>query len=375
LCFVCHHAMYDGVAMSTLLSEVEAIATGKDLPPPVSYESFLREALMLPESTDQFWTSQFRDFRPARFSRSQAGSPSTPDTLKLQLQIPLDELEARTHSLGLSLSSVSQAVWANVLSIATGADVCFGNVMNGRSVPVEDVDRLVAPCFNTVPLRVDVSEYAQGTDLLKYLHRLNPTIIEYQFTPLRRIQKLLGQPHGLFDTLLLLQPPKTTLNAEVWELVSDVGGMDVPLACEICPDPVGNGVCVNLIYDRQVTTMRPSRFEVLTDRIHQGLLLATICRGCRLCRGPPHVVPCPVPVVRAAAAPRPTGGYSTRHPVGRRDVHGARRGAINNQTGNRPRQVVGCGAEDSRGVFSVILRGITGHRQANHNLPAWPRQH
>lgn len=251
LCFVCHHAMYDGVAISALLSEVEGMTVGNGLPPPVPYEPFLHEALTLPQSTDKFWTDQFRDFRPARFSRSQVSDKTfASDTHTVRLDVSFEELEARTHSLGLSLSSISQAVWANVLSIATGtSDVCFGNVMNGRSVPVDDVDRLVAPCFNTIPLRVDLSEHPQGTALLKHLHRLNPEVIRYQFTPLRRVQKVVGQPHGLFDTLLLLQPPKTPLNTEVWELVSDDGGMDVPLVCEICPDPAGNNVLVNLIYD------------------------------------------------------------------------------------------------------------------------------
>ena len=254
LCFVCHHAMYDGVAMSTLLSEVESLATGSSLPPPVPYKPFLEDALALPESTDKFWNNQFRDFRPTRFSRSQAPvHTNTSDTHTVQLNVPLEDLDTRIHSLGLSLSSVSQAVWANVLSIATGAsDVCFGNVVNGRSVPVENVDRLVAPCFNTIPMRVNLLEHTQGTGLMKTLHRLNPEIMKYQFTPLRRIQKLLRQPRGLFDTLLLLQPPKTPLNHDVWELVSDVGGMDVPLVCEICPDPVENRVQVNLIYDRWV---------------------------------------------------------------------------------------------------------------------------
>lgn len=251
LCFTCHHAMYDGVAMSTLLSEVEDVVNGKSLPPPVSSEPFLREALTLPDSTDQFWTAQFRDFSPTKFSRSESPADAiASNTHVLCLDVPLDELDDRTHSLGLSLSSVSQAVWANVLAIATGTtDVCFGNVMNGRSVPVEDAERLVAPCFNTVPLRVDVSEHAQGTGLLKHLHRLNPTVMKYQFTPLRRVQKLLGRPHGLFDTLLLLQPPKTALNSDVWELVSDVGDMDVPMVCELCPDPANNEVRVNLTYD------------------------------------------------------------------------------------------------------------------------------
>ena len=252
LCFVCHHAMYDGVAISTLMSEVEGITIGNSLPPPVLYAPFLHEALTLPASTDKFWADQFRDFRPSRFSRFQAsGEAFTTNTHTLQLDVPLEELEARAHSLGLSLSSISQAVWSNVLSIATGSsDVCFGNVMNGRSVPVEDVDRLVAPCFNTVPMRVDLTENLQGMALLKHLQRLNPEVIKYQFTPLRRVQKVVGQPHGLFDTLLLLQPPKIHLNPDIWEVLSDDGGMDVPLVCEIWPDTVENKVRVNLIYDK-----------------------------------------------------------------------------------------------------------------------------
>ncbi|SPO04726.1 related to non-ribosomal peptide synthetase [Cephalotrichum gorgonifer] len=253
LCFLCHHAMYDGVAMSTLLAEIEELVTGGSLDPPVSYETFLHEALALPESTDKFWTDQFHDFKPVRFSPPEDyGSHTTPASHTVLLDMPLDELETRTHSLGLSLSSVSQAVWANILSIATGtSDVCFGNVMNGRSVPVEDVSRLVAPCFNTVPLRVDVSEHAQGTELLRHFHRFGPTVMQYQFTPLRRVQKLVGQGHGqgLFDTLLLFQPSKRELNPGVWEVVLDDGGMDVPLVCEICPDVGGNKVEVNLYYD------------------------------------------------------------------------------------------------------------------------------
>ncbi|KAL2144240.1 hypothetical protein VTI28DRAFT_9451 [Corynascus sepedonium] len=63
-------------------------------------------------------------------------------------------------------------------------------------------------------------------------------MIEYQFTPLRRIQSLYPQ-HGarrLFDTLLLLQQSPRLLDRTIWTLERDDGEMDFPLVCEVIPD-------------------------------------------------------------------------------------------------------------------------------------------
>ncbi|PKS11300.1 hypothetical protein jhhlp_003062 [Lomentospora prolificans] len=251
LCFFCHHAMYDGVAMTTLLREVEDLVHGIDLPPPISSEPFLREALALPSGTDAFWSDHFQGFQPTSFSSPGAkNGPAGTRSHDMRLDLSLSALENRSHTLSLSLLSVFQAVWANTLSIVTGVeDVCFGSVMNGRSVPIDDADRLVAPCFNTIPLRVDLSVHNHASSLFRHLQRANPEVMKYQFTPLRRIQKLLSQPHGLFNTLLLLQPPRQCLDMNVWELVLDSGGMDVPLVCEIIPDSATDCVDITLYYD------------------------------------------------------------------------------------------------------------------------------
>lgn len=252
LCFFCHHAIYDGVAMTTLLQEVEMLANGISLLPPVSPEPFLREALSLPISTDAFWSEHFINFQPATFFSTEArASPAAPQSYSLRLDTPRATVEARCHSLNLSLLSVFQALWANLLAIMTGdKDVCFGNVLNGRTVPLDDIERLVAPCFNTIPFRVDLSAHEHNSSLFQHFQRVNPDILKYQFTPLRRIQRLLGHSHGLFNSLLLLQPPAEKRDDSVWELMMDSGGMDVPLVCEIVPDPVTDEITVTLHHDR-----------------------------------------------------------------------------------------------------------------------------
>jgi hypothetical protein len=248
LFFLCHHAVYDGVAMSRLFDEVEHLAKGLELSPPVQYEPFLREALCLSPETNDFWKKHFKAFRPAKFSRNDpAEMPQKP--LAFRLSLPLKALEDRAHSLGLSLLSVFQASWASTLRIAMDKlDICFGNVVNGRTLAVDGIDRLVAPCFNTVPLRVHFSDHQQTIGLFRHLKRLNIELMKYQFTPLRRVQKLAGS-QGLFDTLLLLQPPNIPLDKDIWEILSDEGSMDVPLVCEIIPDSRADEILVNLHHD------------------------------------------------------------------------------------------------------------------------------
>ncbi|KAM0279736.1 hypothetical protein ACHAQH_004427 [Verticillium albo-atrum] len=67
------------------------------------------------------------------------------------------------------------------------------------------------------------------------------------FSSLRSIQKIVSSPgRSLFDTILLLQPPKKQLDLAVWELIQDTGGMDIPLVCELIPNARDDSVEINL---------------------------------------------------------------------------------------------------------------------------------
>ncbi|KAL6854736.1 NRPS [Amphichorda felina] len=274
LSFICHHALYDGVAIDTLWREVEDLSNGLPLPPPVLYGPFLREMLTLPDGTQNFWKAQLHDFCGPHLCAKSAGRNVDQAAHKKTLRLPLDVLQRRVRDLGVSMLALCQGAWANTLSIAySTSDVCFGNVVSGRSVEIEGIDRLVAPCFNTVPIRLDLSTKTHGNDLVKYCHRLNSDILPYQFTPLRLVQKLANrQGRGLFDTLLLLQPPLREMDDQVWILDEDSGDMDVPLVCEVVPCPNLNAVIVKVHYDMNVVDSTPAIalvdiFEHLLERV------------------------------------------------------------------------------------------------------------
>ncbi|KAL2018433.1 hypothetical protein VTK56DRAFT_852 [Thermocarpiscus australiensis] len=250
LSFVCHHALYDGVAIERLLYEVEQHYSGSALPPAPVYDHFLRESQKLPPSTDGFWRQHLAGYEPKLVVHlSSDSSAARTCALTCELDIPLSRVKTTLRELGVTLLALTQSAWAIALScVFRSSDICFGNVVNGRSLPIEGSHELVAPCFNTIPIRIGLPRGHRNVDLMKAFQRLNTELMQYQFTPLKRIQSQFSQ-HGawrLFDTLLLLQQSPRPLDRAIWTVERDEGEMDVPLVCEVTPETHRDSVTVKL---------------------------------------------------------------------------------------------------------------------------------
>jgi hypothetical protein len=225
--------LYDGVSITTLLSEVETLALGKNLQLAPTFHSFLEEALLLPKDTETFWKLHLRGFQPLHILPEQRYLEIMQNGVVSHVSkpaiAPLSSIEARLRELGVSLLSLCQASWATTLSAALKtSDICFGNVVSGRSIPMEGIDRLVAPCFNTIPIRIKLPDLTSNRDLMKGCQQLSADMLPYHLTSLRKIQSLSGANDAqLFDTVLLLQPPSQPLNEAIWSLEWDHGSMDV----------------------------------------------------------------------------------------------------------------------------------------------------
>ncbi|KAK4195852.1 putative peptide synthetase [Triangularia verruculosa] len=250
LSFVCHHALYDGVAIEHLLYEVEQVYHGLLLPPAPSYAAFLQESSCLPEATDRFWADHLSGIGPKLLTELIDGSKGEGMMAKTQpLQLRLSDIREKIRELGISLLALVQTSWAITLGcVLRTDDVCFGNVVNGRSVSLEGINELVAPCFNTLPVRIDFSEAQQILELIKRVQRASTKALEFQFTPLRHINSLFSQSQArrLFDTLLLLQHTPRPLDNVIWKLEQDDGDMDVPLICEVVPDATRDEVVIKM---------------------------------------------------------------------------------------------------------------------------------
>ncbi|KAI1131111.1 putative non-ribosomal peptide synthetase [Nemania abortiva] len=252
LSFVCHHAAYDGISMGIILSEIESLYHGRQLAEPPSLELFLREIQLLHPNQDSFWEQLLLDFQPTPLQCKDFTKDSMPRSMSSKAsKTSLKLIESQLRDLGISMLALIQTAWAVTLSILeqTG-DVSFGSVIAGRSIPLDMVDNLVAPCFNTLPIRIDLSLSTFIIDVMKGFQSLNSSMMPYQFTSLRRIQKEIVKKTSLFDTLVILQPPTKPLDDTLWSLVYEDGHMDVPIVCEVIPTSLEDTLTIQLHRDK-----------------------------------------------------------------------------------------------------------------------------
>ncbi|KAI1933801.1 hypothetical protein LOZ66_006309 [Ophidiomyces ophidiicola] len=238
-----HHALYDGEAMARLLQEVEDVMLGKELPPPVAFDSYLEQMIQTDtQAADYFWGDYLDGFFPTYIAspKPRAWNPTQRKfhTFSSQLDHPLSSVINSCKDANVTLLSLLQAAWAKLLAFySCASDVCFGHVTSCRSLPVNGAERIVGPCFNTLPMRVKLDKSTINSDLTLQLRKSKVQVLPYQLTSLRQIQQRFA-PNGsrLFDTLLLLQKSPRPLDEAIWRLVNENGDMDFPFVCEVVPD-------------------------------------------------------------------------------------------------------------------------------------------
>ncbi|TVY46934.1 Hydroxamate-type ferrichrome siderophore peptide synthetase [Lachnellula occidentalis] len=234
-----HHALYDGVALGILYEELEVLYHGQTLPAAVSFAPFLKHMISMDfDKADTFWGSVLKGYSPTR-SKFNIASREQP-TARLQrlaATAPLAWIEDSIKKHSTSLLAVCQAAWSTVLSERfQETDVCFGNVVSGRTLPVEGIERLVAPCFNTIPTRLPDIHKLSHLEAFRKLQAFNADSLQFHLTPLRRLQsKYSLDGSRLFDTLFILQQPSRDLDSSIWSITEDNGAMDFPLVCEVVP--------------------------------------------------------------------------------------------------------------------------------------------
>nr|AAD00581.2 peptide synthetase [Aureobasidium pullulans] len=262
-----HHALYDANAMSNLLYEVEQLYKDQSLSAPVSFKPFLNFMISTSvEEADALFRDQLREFVPKPFKRTDVKSGFGTITGRLNYSPKMVETFLSKHST--TMLSLTQAMWMKTLAASQSySDVCCGNVVSGRSVPVDGIESLVAPCFNTIPVRVDLSKHRSNLGLVKALQRVNIDSLPYQLTPLRRIQAQAGtNGKRLFDSLVLLQQDTTDLDSAIWRLEGESGVMDFPCIVELAP--------TNESYTLSLHFNRSYLDDEVVSNLHQACLSA-----------------------------------------------------------------------------------------------------
>jgi non-ribosomal peptide synthetase component F len=112
---------------------------------------------------------------------------------------------ARTH--GTTITAVACSAFARALARRLGSpEVVFGLTVSGRPPEIEEAQRALGACINTVPLRVQADDVPLGEQLAA-IHRDLAELHEHARTSLVRVNTWHGLSPGtrLFDVLLVME--------------------------------------------------------------------------------------------------------------------------------------------------------------------------
>ncbi|KAJ6180280.1 hypothetical protein N7519_010741 [Penicillium mononematosum] len=237
-----HHALYDGEGIAQLLQELQLLLSNQELPTTAPFRNFIDYMTSVDYgSSDEYWDQYLSGVSPTLLSTPEPvahADESASQQIHTSLNGSFMSFKQQCKDLSVTPLNIFHAAWARLLALYTdSSDVCFGNVFSCRTVPLDGVDRIVGPCFNTLPIRTKFSSTATNIDIVSLSQKNNNDILPHQLSPLRRIQRrVLGDGSRLFDTLVIFQNRSTDLDRNVWELLQDEGNMGFPLICEIVPD-------------------------------------------------------------------------------------------------------------------------------------------
>ena len=181
--------------MSQLFQEAELLYAGGQLPQIIQFRNFIEYMLQTgTHESESFWRQYLSGFSPT----PHCLSPKFDDGLKssnhrqisVNLDVSLNTFEEQCKKLSVSILNVFHAAWARLLAFYTNSfDVCFGNVYSCRTIPLDGVDKVVGPCFNTLPVRIRLHSAGTNMDIMKAAQESNVDILPHQLCSLRKIVK------------------------------------------------------------------------------------------------------------------------------------------------------------------------------------------
>jgi len=224
-----HHLIMDGWSGPMLLGYVfrtfQALLDGRT-PEPVTVPGFASYIAWLQRQNtsdaEAFWRNELRRFRTTSRLANDAchGEVEYASEVVHVASSDFEAIQSFARQHRVTLNTLAQAAWALLLSRASEQkDVVYGLTSSGRPAEIANVDKIVGPCINTVPMRVRIIDDRLITEWLTEIHENAATIRQFEYASLSEIQSWSELPRGvpLFDTVVAFQnfPVDETLGSIV----------------------------------------------------------------------------------------------------------------------------------------------------------------
>jgi hypothetical protein len=182
------HAQYDGFCFSAILTSLQAGYNGLPVSTTPSFGNFVRESAKTVAGAHDHWSEVLRGSKMTeivhRYGPNYQRSAGRTITLKQTLTVP------SLSRINITTATVMKAAWAATLARVAGkSDIVFGHVVSGRSGGVPNVENIIGPCLNMVPVRVVYRPEWTVFDLLGYIQEQQINNMPYESLGFREITR------------------------------------------------------------------------------------------------------------------------------------------------------------------------------------------
>lgn len=139
------HAQYDGISFPEILRQLELQYQEKEIGPSPPFSAFIQHQSNARLDNITYWCNILQGSRLTSL-------PEPKSTVTNFIKRPVD---MRSRSPDTTMATLLTASWARVLSQHLSTqDITFGGVVSGRTVDVADIDKIMGPTYQYMPLRV-----------------------------------------------------------------------------------------------------------------------------------------------------------------------------------------------------------------------------
>ena len=159
------HAQYDGVSLPRLLRDLETLYSGAKVDDFVSFPAYV--AAIRNETTVKKAQTYWRRLLTDSSLSTLEGTSKDVSDRGLFLS---KEVHGGDRPSDITTSNLLTAAWALFLARQLKTlDVTFGAVTSGRNVDLQNVEEAVGPCYNIMPVRIQMQPQWTAMDLLRHV--------------------------------------------------------------------------------------------------------------------------------------------------------------------------------------------------------------
>ncbi|KAH8703003.1 BcNRPS1, nonribosomal peptide synthetase [Phaeosphaeriaceae sp. PMI808] len=183
------HALIDGYSAMLVLQKVRRAIASLPIEPSPSFATLAQNLLRLQEDSaaegEAFWRQQYANYPSASggLSLTPPSAGRKDDLDAVSFQVPVPELNLLARSSGVTLATLCYVAWALTMTLYTESNtIVFGAVLSGRNLPLPDVEKVVGPLMNTLPMHVTVDRSLSMADFVRSVFDNLMALMSFQWT-------------------------------------------------------------------------------------------------------------------------------------------------------------------------------------------------